>query len=464
MSSMVKSVDATPTKSFFVSMLTRDIDLEDAVLDLLDNCVDGIIRSGKRKGTKPYAGHKAEIKFNAESFSISDNCGGIPWDMHEYAFRMGRPPKVVPNVPGSVGIYGIGMKRAIFKIGKRCSISTRNANRRYEIEITPEWLENEKTWKIPVNTDIEETGDGYTKIKIGDLHGVISKKFDENEGKESFESSLMNTISTHYAYIINKGFKVTINGVTVEPRTVKIAFYTGPEQQDERTIRPFVFKGEMDGVSVYLAVGLTRKIPLRGEVEREQQAAYSSANAGWTIVCNDRIVLYNDRTEMTGWGEAGVPQYHTQFIAIAGIVEFRSEDTSKLPTTTTKRGIDASSTLYLRVKNKMREGMKIFTDYTNKWKSRPKGSAEYVEKCATLSLADLKSKAETLAFKKAQTLPVSKQHKPNLPVPPRRKGLRIAFTKSEAEIAAVAEYLGVKNMDPSDIGELCFDRTYEEAR
>ena len=38
------TVDATPVKSFFVDMLTRDIELVDAILDLLDNCVDGILR------------------------------------------------------------------------------------------------------------------------------------------------------------------------------------------------------------------------------------------------------------------------------------------------------------------------------------------------------------------------------------------------------------------------------------
>ena len=37
-------VDASPVKSFFVQMLTRDIELSDAILDLLDNCIDGILR------------------------------------------------------------------------------------------------------------------------------------------------------------------------------------------------------------------------------------------------------------------------------------------------------------------------------------------------------------------------------------------------------------------------------------
>ena len=63
-------VDASPVKSFFVEMLTRDIELSDAILDLLDNCVDGILRhtKGKSLGEMPYKGYKAEITFGKDSF------------------------------------------------------------------------------------------------------------------------------------------------------------------------------------------------------------------------------------------------------------------------------------------------------------------------------------------------------------------------------------------------------------
>ena len=42
----IREAQTTPSKAFFVSMLTRDIDLQDAILDLLDNCIDGAVRSG----------------------------------------------------------------------------------------------------------------------------------------------------------------------------------------------------------------------------------------------------------------------------------------------------------------------------------------------------------------------------------------------------------------------------------
>ena len=41
--------EASPTKQFFVSMLTRDINLADAILDLLDNCLDGALQLANGK-------------------------------------------------------------------------------------------------------------------------------------------------------------------------------------------------------------------------------------------------------------------------------------------------------------------------------------------------------------------------------------------------------------------------------
>ena len=86
-----QTIDASPVKRFFVQMLTRDIELTDALLDLLDNCVDGILRSDSQQKSKeaPYTGFWAKILFSGEDFKIEDNCGGIPWSEHERAFRMG---------------------------------------------------------------------------------------------------------------------------------------------------------------------------------------------------------------------------------------------------------------------------------------------------------------------------------------------------------------------------------------
>jgi hypothetical protein len=454
------SVSASPVKSFFVSMLTRDITLEDAILDLLDNCVDGIHRQNGDGGAEPYAGYKADIAFKHDSFSLSDNCGGIPWSLTDYAFRMGPDPKREDYVPGSIGVYGIGLKRAIFKMGRHCLISTQNAKDRYEVEIAPEWLDDETTWDIPVQAAARAKKRDGTDILISDLHEGIKSRF--TDGADAFTSDLNRMIATHYAFIIEKGFSVSINGTQIRPRPVKLIVAKRDRRIKRPAIQPFIFKTHADGVTVFLAVGLTRPIPSQDEATSEmEETKYSSLDAGWTIVCNERAVVYCDRTELTGWGEAGVPRYHNQFIAIAGIVDFKSEDPKKLPTTTTKRGVDASSPIYLQVKNKMREGMRLFTDYTNKWKGLAEESQQHLKEGAPMSLEQLKDESKHLSFVATKrSVPVGQQYKPSLPMPKtlETKSRRISFIKDVVEIRRVAEYLfDDPDVSPAAVGEKCFE-------
>ena len=460
-------ISASPVKSFFVSWLTRDISLEDAILDLLDNCVDGILRSDKKKaGLKPYEGFWAKIEFGKDSFSISDNCGGIPWSMHEYAFKMGRAINREPDAQETIGTYGIGMKRAIFKIGRHCLISTQNAMDRYEIDIPPVWFGQEDNWTLPVKKSEKEKTEDGTAVLIGNINPGIKEQF--NEDSVAFTSKLIGMISQHYAFIIEKGFMVKVNGNPIPAFTTRLVFDKNLKNVNQ-TIRPFVFTTKTeDGVEVFLTVGFYRDIPTNDEIELEnKQPQRSSEEAGWTVLCNDRAVVYCDKTILTGWGDSGVPRYHTQFIAISGIVEFKAADPRKLPTTTTKRGLDASSPVYLQIKNKMREGMKIFTDYTNKWKGREAESKKQMQDLPQLSLSEIKTAiAKSPMYAKTRSLPVGIQYMPELPKPAVLKPTqaRISFVRDLSDIHKINEYFDEPNKKPSEIGEMCFDFVLDEAK
>lgn len=460
-------VDATPVKSFFVDMLTRDIELVDAILDLLDNCVDGILRlRGESIGERPYEGFEAEIRFDKDSFSISDNCGGIPWSFHDYAFRMGKDDKDRDNDLPTVGVYGIGMKRAIFKIGKQCLISTQHDQDRYEVEITPDWIADQKNWSLPVHAaSRHDRNDDGTTIVVDELNENIAEQFTSE--LEDFTRELVRKVETHYAFIIAKGFKVTVNGNTVEPRPTKLIFVE-TSKGNKPVIRPYIYKTEVDGVRVFLTVGFTRPIPTQEEINDEQEEKrYSSMDAGWTVICNDRAVLYCDRTELTGWGETGVPRYHTQFIAISGIVEFKSNDASKLPTTTTKRGVDASSYLYLQVKNRMREGMVMFTNFTNKWKGRGDESKKFIDSGIPMALAQTKVLAERLKMNPVHSGLRGERFKPKLPMPKPEPSSRkrISYIRTIEEIQTVQRYLfGEEDVSAAQVGEKSFDQMLREAQ
>lgn len=453
-------------------MLTRDIALTDALLDLLDNCVDGIQRTApttKLKTAKSYSGYYAHITFNRDSFKIVDNCGGIPWDKHEYAFRMGRTQKASDADKGlrTVGTYGIGMKRAIFKLGSHCEIHTQHQKNSYSVIITPDWLKTEGDWDMPVKPIGKRMKQDGTEITIRQLNEGIGTNFGED--RERFEGEFISKIAAHYAFIINKGLMVTVNGKPVRPNPTRLAFSTKREQDARgKSILPFIYQATIEGVSVFIAVGFTRPVPPEDDISREMETKkYSSIEAGWTVVCNDRAVLYCDKSELTGWGEAGVPNYHTQFIAISGIVEFSSTDARLLPVTTTKRGIDASSLVYLKVKNKMREGMKIFTDYTYKWKGRAGETKKHMADAEMLTLTDLKKAATGDILRKVGGASTAgHQYKPALPSPDVTTDAPIiSFRRPLRKIKAVSGYLfnGDNDVPARRVGEQCFDTIHAEA-
>jgi len=458
MSKYDSKVNAHPVKGFFVSMLTRDITLGDAILDLLDNCIDGVLRNkAMGTGSEPYSGFYANITFSKNEFSIVDNCGGIPWSLHNFAFKMGKPPKDKSGV-GTVGVYGIGMKRAIFKIGMDAKIKTKTTDDQYEVHISPEWMRDEEAWDLPVK-EWKGKADPGTEIVVTEINSGVSEFFGAD--RATFENELIGKIASQYCFIINKGFKVRVNGKPVPAKAVKLAF-----DSDKRGIRPYIYRGKIDGVNVFIAVGFTRPIPSDADLSDIDGDKYSSIDSGWTIVCNDRAVVYCDRTELTGWGDGNVPSFHNQFIAISGIVEFQADDPALLPTTTTKRGIDASSRLYMKAKNKMREGMKIYTNYTYKWKGRNDESKKQIAKAKPMAMNEIK------ALKKVAYTTESKyggrQYKPSLPSPsssPEEQNVAILYYRKKAEVSILGRYLFEDEEAPARrVGEKCFEETLAKAR
>lgn len=458
------TADAHPTKRFFVEMLVRDIELKDALLDLLDNCVDGVMRSPQRAADleRPYEGYWAEINFDGQAFCITDNCGGIPLDLAEKsAFRLGRKDEDQDQDLPTVGLYGIGMKRAIFKMGQRALVTSRRGDKSFEVDIPATWMADDDTWEFSIK-EIPNANPHGTTIRVQELRPAIAKMFSQAE----FLNDFLEEVSAYYGYIIEKGFKVTVNGQ--EPTAKKISFIleTGTDSNGN-SIAPYVYRreGAEDGVDVYLSVGLYRNSPTEEDEDQELAGRASSESAGWTIICNDRVILYADKTRLTGWGEATVPAYHTQFVAISGVVILQSNDPSKLPLTTTKRGVDANSELYSQIKDFMREGMKQFTNYTNQWKKRPKERRDREQSGSSVTKVLPKdvAKSTTLTFTKIRKPVGGEVSRPSLPTPSIYTDKWVRFSRPESEIRRLSlEFFGTPDARASEVGEECFVKALRE--
>src|ERR1044072_4050326 len=100
-------VDARPEKRFFVDMLTRDIELAPAIIDLVDNSIDGAKRARPDEGDQRFEGLSVTMRLDPDGFEIFDTWGGFSREhAATYAFKFGRHPEQ-EETPGEVGQFGV---------------------------------------------------------------------------------------------------------------------------------------------------------------------------------------------------------------------------------------------------------------------------------------------------------------------------------------------------------------------
>lgn len=470
---------AAPTKSFFVDMLTRDISLDDAILDLLDNCLDGVIRANKENSEidpkKPYNGYYAKITFDKYHFSIEDNCGGIERDRAKNsAFKLGRPKDTLEEHLGTIGAYGIGMKRAIFKMGRSASITTQHKDDRFSVKIEPEWMEQDDEWNLSIE-NLESSALDGTTIEVKDLNPNISAQFDDS--RSNFSNEIREKISSLFTLIMEKGFKIEVNGIKIERKPLTLLFDEKLfENKDNTGLGAFLYTYKDKNIEIEIALGFLGRMKkkyledaLEGNVKGDDALEGEiREEAGWTILCNERAVVYKDRTERTGWGGAGnAPKYHPQFRNIAGIVSFRSSEPRELPLTTTKHGIDWGDTNYLKVKKYMTEALREFTSYTNSWKGFSDEEEAYFKKAKPISISEIQSSLPQDNWKPIRSSGgKERKYIPKLPKPAVKENRKwIRFSKTKEEILEASQFLYDRNeTDHSKIGEECFNFVLKEAR
>lgn len=456
---------ALPTKQFFVSMLTRDISLADAILDLIDNCLDGALRLAD--GTRvDYKHHFVEIELAKDHFSVTDNCGGIPRDVaRDYAFKMGRDPDDDRDANDeTIGMYGVGMKRAIFKMGREALVRTKHGDDEFEVAITSTWLDAKDWSPLPItnpNGDGEPLGAPGTRIFVGGLYPGVAKHFTN----KAFQNELRTAISEHFTMFLQWGLRISVNGELVEPVRVEVLV---SEQEDGPA--PYVFQKTIDDVVVSIAVGLNTSRGLAGDEDDvpEFERDRSATTAGWTVFCNDRAVIVGDKSRLTGWGD-GIPLYHYQFSIITGIIEFRSKRADKLPVTTTKRALDTSSDVWLEALVKMKEGMRVWISYTNKWKNHPRSDQTiHWESSRALALHEaLESVSKRRGAVRNGQVEFNPQKRGVIPEPPDRKpsSRKVVFSRPVEELRAVSKALfDTFDERPGVVGDKCFAMVLESVR
>jgi len=346
---MAELVSFQPTKSLFINILTRDISIHDCILDLLDNAVDSYTKNGIEEK------REVRLNFDKSKVSVFDNCGGIDKRrLLKEVFRFGAKD-FSSNVP-TIGVYGIGLKRSIFKLGESIVFETDDGKDYCKLKIdVNDWLKKKDQkgndiWDLELTetskTRLINGQNPYTGIKVENLRYETKETF-----TPEFETKLKETVKIYYSRFIQND---------------KINFYVNDEDQrgfeikvkSSDAFKPVKVEGDHEGVQITIYCWLDLK-------EDQKRTEKEPGHQGWNIFMNDRLVIFDDTSEDTGWigRQPFLPKFHSIFNQFRGVVFLNTSDSSKLPINTTKNGFNKEGKIYYHLLNLMVKVARPFIDF-----------------------------------------------------------------------------------------------------
>lgn len=431
----VVKADASPEKRLFISLLTRDIPLVAAFLDLVDNSINAAAEpyADRLTSAQQYLELKddesvspsAAIKLSVSDqvVKIVDTASGISAKTaKEHVFKFGRGAE--PSLgTDRLSVYGIGLKRAIFKLGNIIRMRSDHVEGGFDLELNvanwskiqgKEWT-FEITERPPVASD--KTG---TSIEVSELYDEVKRRVSDGV----FEGQLREAISRTYAFYLSKLVTIELNGEAIEGTSIDLSV--------NHTTKQVV----INAVSCTISAGLG--VPVGGK--------YRDRSSGWFVFCNGRAVIAADKGPLTGWGGGAMPIFQPKHRPFLGTVFFVAEDPELLPWTTTKSGINEDSATWQAAKREMSTvGRSVvsfldsrYTDDGTEIDSKELQEATGSGRVSVLAAAVAKPKA----FKPPKRIPIPT--------------VRIQYDAHVGEVERIAKHLKKPGMSASDVGRTTF--------
>jgi hypothetical protein len=435
---MAQFVDAkaSPEKRLFISLLTRDLSLVDAFLDLMDNSINSALVASNLplSSAKDYIKllglnnqrklPKVEISIDKKCIAIEDTAGGISFAAaRNNVFVFGR--KDGSDTDDRLSVYGIGLKRAIFKMGETIEIVSNHREKGFTLSLDVErWERDSKQpWTLPIQGFSSKTDPFGTKIYIRDLHDDVKTRITDS----LFESQLKRRISESYVYFLDRVITARVNNQDIRP----VSLDMGENFASETFSR--------EGVTCSIIAGLCRP----------KDGRFSAENAGWFIFCNGRAVAFANKSQLTGWGSL-LPTFQPKHRPFLGLVFFVSDYAERLPWATTKSSINEESLVWQDAKRRMADIGRQVTSFLDR--RYGEGGTEITAAELNDVSGDDMSAFEAVAASKRNFKISSKksQQKPS-------EETSVQFRAKVKDVERIKAYVGKRNMSNSDVGRYTFD-------
>lgn len=428
--------DASPEKWLFISLLTRDISLGAAFLDLIDNSVNAAVQpfAGRLETADDYLAVlddasvepavDIDVEISNDSISITDTAPGIALETaRDHVFRFGRGATNVDDTD-RLSVYGLGLKRAFFKAGKHVTIESDHVDGGFEMDLdVDEWSKDNRRrrWQFDlVRREPASAEDCGTRIVISDLYEETLRRLHDGV----FVDDLREQIGRTYAYFLEKFVQILVNGEPVTATNLRVGENTATDRFSD------------EEVTCTITAGLGTP---EGGMYRDQ-------GSGWFIFCNGRTVVSADKTPLTGWQNNGLPIFQPKHRPFLGTVFFVSKFADRLPWDTTKSGINEDSSIWQQALPRMVTVGRSVTSFLD---------SRYTDEGTEVEHADLKvaggDRIDIVHASLGESRPFVQPRRP------KRTTTRIQYSAKKDHIRAIAEYLSQPSMSGSQVGRHTFN-------
>jgi hypothetical protein len=311
----IGTLNATPSKRLFLSIIA-DYDLNRSICELIDNGLDVWVRGGKAKDIAI----KVILDKGQQTITVEDNAGGLPKD--ELRYIVGPGQTGTSPTEETIGIFGVGTKRAVVALAQDIKIRTRHSGEKtYQVDFDDQWLADDD-WKLPLY-EVDDIAKGATVVELQKLRIVIT---------DDAITQLSEHLSATYArFLINQQVKLSLNGTPISPH-----FF------DNWAYPPKYSPRKYNGV-LKTADGHTIKVEVLAGLSDESSPA--GGEYGVYFYCNDRLIARALKTFEMGFtkGLAGLP--HPK-VSLTKVLVFLNGNAASMPWNSSKSDISTKHEVF----------------------------------------------------------------------------------------------------------------------
>lgn len=322
---------------FLLDGILQDISGVECLFDLIDNAVDacrvkvGTGRTDRLGLPRSYRGTRVQVDLTEDQIAVSDNGAGVSRaELQDDVLVVGRRTKGF----GLIGKYGIGLKRALLKLGDEYCFATHVDGSPYSIQFGRGQLTLDQRHSV-VAHQAEKDWKLTTRVAISSLTHA-----GRNELAHADVQQLLVELGFRYGLLLRKGLKLRVNRFEVVDQLPKTR---GADSPIATVSRPIAVESRTVTVAAETGTHADYRFSIEGKGRVRSAAEY-----GLYISFNDRVVRWADRSQAMGLPKS----WHGEYNGFVGWLQM-SGDTDELPWNSKKTDINESSDLLLSLKEEL---------------------------------------------------------------------------------------------------------------